>query len=338
MLASGIDPPLPRAVSATIAVADRLRHAWLRTLGAPARRLVVDRELRVALVLSTVCTTALIGTLLFPLWLLALGPIVWGVPHLVADVRYMVVRTGFSTRRPLWIAAGLPLLWLAGGGPLIVGFIGTVAVAVLARASIRRRVVALVVVITVALGFVGLAERAELVFGHAHNFFAIALWWGWRRRRERAHWVPLVLLVAATALLLSPLAVRVVDLAWAPDGVGRPFQLARLAGGDVSTLGLRLVLVFCFAQTVHYAIWLHLLPDEDRDRRTVVTFRKTVADLRRDLGDAGLAVAVLLSVALVAWALLDLADANRGYFRVARFHGHLELMAATLLLLERPRR
>jgi len=43
----------------------------------------------------------------------------------------------------------------------------------------------------------------------------------------------------------------------------------------------------------------------------------------------------VLSVALVGWALVDLADANRGYFRVARFHGHLELMAIALLLLER---
>ena len=34
---------------------------------------------------------------------------------------------------------------------------------------------------------------------------------------------------------------------------------------------------------------------------------------------------------------LDLMQANRGYFRMARFHGHLEIMAGTLLLLEHRR-
>ena len=36
-------------------------------------------------------------------------------------------------------------------------------------------------------------------------------------------------------------------------------------------------------------------------------------------------------------AVFDLLHASHGYFRVARFHGHLELMAGALLLLERRR-
>jgi hypothetical protein len=38
------------------------------------------------------------------------------------------------------------------------------------------------------------------------------------------------------------------------------------------------------------------------------------------------------------WATFDLMHASHGYFRMARFHGHLELMAGALLLLERTRR
>jgi hypothetical protein len=32
----------------------------------------------------------LVGTALAPMWMLALGPIVLGVPHLLADLRYCV--------------------------------------------------------------------------------------------------------------------------------------------------------------------------------------------------------------------------------------------------------
>ena len=47
-----------------------------------------------------------------------------------------------------------------------------------------------------------------------------------------------------------------------------------------------------------------------------------------------MAVAALLSVGITAWALFDLVEANEGYFRMAQFHAHLEVMAIALLLLE----
>ena len=79
------------------------------------------------------------------------------------------------------------------------------------------------------------------------------------------------------------------------------------------------------------------LPDEDRGRATPTSFRASHQALRQDLGDLGLGVAALLALGLAAWAVFDLLHASHGYFRVARFHGHLELMAGALLLLERRR-
>ena len=75
----------------------------------------------------------------------------------------------------------------------------------------------------------------------------------------------------------------------------------------------------------------------DEARATPPTFRASYEHLRRDLGDAGLAVAALLALGVAAWAAVDLAHAHHGYFRLARFHAHLEIMAGTLLLLERSR-
>ncbi len=300
------------------------------------------RELRVCAIFSTVVVTALLGTMLAPLWLLALGPLIWGVPHLVADLRYLVVRTGYARRPRLLVLGGLPLVMIGLGADLTWGFVGAVAVAVVSRASLRRRMLAVGLLSGCAVGLWSIGDLNDVVFGHVHNFAALALWWIWRPRRTRLHWIPIALLAAAVGFLLSPWAVECMamlgGLQWFPAGEDSARQLWRLAPGLSPDLGLRLVLLFCLMQSVHYALWLHMLPDEDRGRSTVMTFRASYRQLERDIGLAGLWVAILLGSGIVLWAVLDLSEASRGYFRMARFHGHLEIMAGVVLLLERGRR
>lgn len=121
-----------------ISSADTLRRSWLRALGPFGARLARDREFRVSVVFSAVVVSALLGTLVAPLWLLVLGPLVWGVPHIAADIRYLVVRTGFGQRPALWVLGGIPLLLLGAGVDLVWGFVGAAGVAVVARAPMTR--------------------------------------------------------------------------------------------------------------------------------------------------------------------------------------------------------
>ena len=333
---------LTRAVvSAPIAAADWLRRRWLRLLGPLARPIVTRRELRVALGFSAMIVSALVATLVAPLWMLILGPLVWGVPHLVADLRYLVVRTGYHRRRLLWLVAGGPLLWVGLGGELWWGFLGAGATALLARARLLPRLLALTLLLACGAGLAWLGRVGDVIFAHAHNFIAVGLWWLWRPRSSRLHWVPLALLVLVSVFLLGDVALRLAQasggLEWFGGRMNLDYQLWRLSPGVAPELGLRLVLLFCFGQTIHYAIWLQLLPDEDRGRATPTSFRASHQALRQDLGDLGLGVAALLALGLAAWAVFDLLHASHGYFRAARFHGHLELMAGALLLLERRR-
>ncbi len=337
-VSGGTLSPLPRPLVAAITAVDRLRRSWLSALGRPGRALVRKRELRVAVIFSVMVTTALIGSLVAPFWLLLLGPVVWGVPHVVADIRYLVVRSGYHQRPRVALLGGLTLLWMALGGPLVEGLLCTAAVALLARAGLIRRLVVAAVIVLFAFFLDGLGRYGNIAFAHLHNFTPLLLWWIWRRRVGKLHMIPLVLLVAATCFLLSPVAL---DVAQALGGLGRfstemgpKAQLWRLAADIDPAWGMRLVLLFCFSQSIHYGLWLHLLPDEDRDRATPLTFRATVEGLRVDLGDVGLVVAALLSIGVAVWALIDLVGANAGYFRMAQFHAHLEVMAIALFVLE----
>lgn len=336
------DPPFGSAAGhRLVASADAVRLRWFRALGPVGSRLARDRELRVSVVFSAVVLSALAGTLVAPLWLLVLGPLVWGVPHIAADLRYLVVRTGFGRRRVLWLVAGIPLLLLGAGMDLVWGFVGAAGVALIAKAPLMRRLMAATLLLGAGLALDRIGHSGDIVFGHVHNVAAVGFWWAWRARRGRAHWLPLVLLIAASGLLLSAVGVDLVGsrFAWHATGDSADRQLWRLAPGLAPMQGMRLVLLFCFMQSVHYAMWLQMIPDEERRRSTVMTFRASIRDLHADFDRVALYVFVILAVGLIGWASFDMLAAGRGYFRMARFHGTLEVMAAALLILERsPRR
>jgi hypothetical protein len=321
-----------------IAAADRVRRWWLRRLGRVLRPLIRQRELRVAVVGSTMVLTALTATLVAPLWLLILGPLVWGVPHLVADLRYMLVRPGYHRRLGMVLLAGPPLGYVALGGDLLWGFVAGALALTVARASPGRRALGVVMLAGIAGAFAALGRTGDVVFAHLHNAIAVLLWWAWRPRTSRLHWLPLALMAAASVFLLSETALVAAHVSggmeWFAGDMGPDYQTWRLSPGVSPGWALRLVLLFCFAQTIHYGVWLNLLPDEDRERRAPPPLRARWDGLVADMGRPLLYAAIAVSVGLALWAVRDLMAACHGYFRMARFHGHLELIAAALMLVE----
>jgi hypothetical protein len=166
----------------------------------------------------------------------------------------------------------------------------------------------------------------------------VALWWRWRGRRDRLHLAPLALFAAAALALLAVDAPAIAS----HGGLGAVLLrtsiaplAAGLAPGLAPALGARVVVLFAFAQAVHYGVWLRLVPEDDRAQPTPRTFRKTFRALRADLSLPLLVVALLGALAVGAWAAHDLIAARAGYARFSWSHGYLELAAAALVLLER---
>lgn len=318
---------------------DRVRIRFYRALGTLARPLVRQRELRVAVLGSLLVVSSLAAAILLPVWLLALGPIVWGTPHLLSDVRYLVVRRGYHRRPGLWFAAGVPLALAAAGAGLLNGLLAAAGALLVARASRTRKVTALVVVGMLALGAHRLGGARDIVFAHAHNFIAVALWWTWRARTGRAHLaVPLLVLLASGWILLGDIDAFVIDhgiTAFGPERFTFADLCWELAPGVRGPLAIRLVLLFAFAQAVHYAVWIRLIPEDDRPRATPRTFRATYRALELDFGRIALWLACACAFAFAAWAVVDLSVARHAYLRFALFHGHLELAALALWWAER---
>lgn len=319
---------------------DRVRVSLLHALGPVASRLAGDQELRVAVygVLFVIGALALACTL--PLWMLALGPILLGVPHVLSDFRYLVARRGLHRNKLLVILGFGPLVAVAAGGGLLAGLTAVAGTLVAARTTAWRRGLGLALTAAAMVVVWRVGWIADVVFAHLHNFLAVGLWWAWRPRNGRGHWVVLVAFLAAATLILSGLPLPLVEHTgglWTPAvNVGPGEIFGSLAPGLPTELAMRVVLLFTFAQSIHYAVWLRLVPEEDRGRRTPRTFVATWRALRDDLGLPLLAIAGATAVAVAVWAVVDLSAARTGYLRMALFHGHLELVAVTLLLI-RPR-
>jgi hypothetical protein len=329
------------AVESVLRPVDWVRLRTLHSLGPIGGRLASDRDLRIAVAgtLGAIFAFSLATTT--PMWLLAIGPIVLGIPHVLADIRYLVVRRGFHERRLLVIFAFGPLLAVAFGAGLLGGLVAALGAVAVSRTTALKRTIGIAIV----LGLIGVTwyygHYADVVFAHVHNGIAIVLWWFWRRR-PASHLVPLLVILGGGALLLFGATDPILEATGGLVAPGTGLDLYRLSFGlapDVPMVwAARLIVFFAFAQAIHYLVWLRLVPEDDRGRATVRTFRASYRALVSDLGRPLLVLSLLAAIALAVWATIDLAEAREGYLNMALFHGDLELVALALFLCEgRPR-
>ncbi|MDI1445337.1 hypothetical protein [Polyangium sp. 6x1] len=328
-------PPL----DAPLAGLDHLRRLGLRLLGPfLSRSLLTDRERRVSVLGSVLIVTAFFLTASFPVVMLVLGPLVWGIPHVIADVRYLVARPGLH-RRPLVLAAiGVGILGAGLGFGVRGGLVGAALALCVARASWSRRLLGLGVVGALFAAAQRAGWLADLAFAHLHNLVAVVIWWAWRPRKTRLHLVPIALFAAGTALLLVGAAEPL--LAWsrgaeAPwTGLGMRYLSWSLSPKPTGPLAERLVVLYAFAQATHYIVWLRLMPEDDRPSKTPRSYRQSFRALAGDIGGLILWLSAIGALALIVWAFFGPGAARDGYLRLAFFHGHLELAAGALLWAE----
>lgn len=313
------------AIDRVAAPIDHLRTRVLRATGPVGRRLVADRELRVATNATVGIAVATATSTLLPLWMLIVGPLLFGVAHLAADLRYLVVRPGLHRQGALVVAAGAPIVAYGLGAPVAVGLAAVVGAAIATPGTAARRVG--VGVVGAALVAIGVAAPfwTQLALSHAHNLVGIGVWWLWRGRAHPWHLVPVALFTLVfTAILGGAFDGAAVA---EPAATPAPLVAAWLAPRIPDPWATRLVISFAFAQQVHYSVWLRLVPDDARARVTSRNLRRTLRDTVDDLGWPLVIGAIALGVGLIGWASIAMVPARDAYLHLARFHGVLELAA-----------
>lgn len=339
-----VSPSVDVRIEAALAPLDAARRGVLCLCVGAARGLVADRDARVAVLGTIALVVALTGAAVAPLWLLVLGPLVLGVPHLLADLRYLALQPGLHRRRGAWLFVGVPLALTWCVPHVWVGLFAPLGAIALIRAPIARRAVAAAAIVLAAFACARAGRIADIAFAHLHNVVAIVLFVSWRsssnargERRRGREYVAAAFAAASLAILggaLDPLFVAA--RAWQAPATGLDLdRLVRaLSPVDDPVRGVRWVLFFAFAQSMHYAIWLRLVPEVAREKAGMRPFVGSYRALVRDVGRPLLALCALVTAALVAYAFVDVCAARDGYLRLAVFHGHLELAALAVIVLE----
>ncbi|MFO0600531.1 MAG: hypothetical protein U0228_34810 [Myxococcaceae bacterium] len=313
------------------ASAYRLATPWLGGLWA-------NRDRRVAWMGLVSVTFSFALTVIAPMWLLALGPVLLGVPHLVADARYLVAQPKLHERGPLAWVAVLPLLATGFGAPPVVSLLVLACAVALARASVTKRIFGAVAWLGLSALSLGWPTEFLFAFLHLHNVVAIAWWWALHGRRTRLSWAVPALVAVGTLAILSGALDPLINWSTPATATSLPDFIASNAPFVATPMGTRLVLSFAFLQSVHYAMWLRLVPEDARARPAPRPFRETWRALVADFGAPMLAAFTLIALAITAWGAVDLAQARLGYLNLAAFHGYLELGAGLLFVLEARKR
>jgi hypothetical protein len=329
-----------------VATLDRVRGrtygALLRVPG--TRAVVAHKERRLALLLALGALPALLFAIFLPSFSLVVAPLVLGVPHLAADLRYLVIKPRWP-RALLWLllAGSLAVLGLRGVELLTQRSLAGLEIAAAwlwcaAAAGLASRAPAWKLGITAALlSLIGVAgwsspEVTRLAFGYAHNLVAIALWLTFFGGASRSAFLALgVVAVATLALLFGgssflPPAQALLGERLSPLGdmfapASDWFALPSTGPG----WGLGILTSFAFLQSVHYLLWLHVIPGQEVPGNRTRSFAQSWQFLQHDFGPAGLLFIAGLTAITLAGLFVAPGSARTAYTSLSTFHGYLEL-------------
>lgn len=324
----------PSSIASIAIPLDLVRAAVLRVAGRTGRVFLSDRAARVGLYAAFGLVVALAIACVAPVWAFALGPVVLGVPHLVADVRYLVVRPRLHERRPLVLATGVPLVLATIFQSPALGLsagIGAILFATGERVELSRLRIALLGALGVAIAFAARSPRtASLVLLHGHNALAVVVFLVAFARSRRVGAVVALGAVVATIALLGGVFDSVFLSAVAGSGprTGLSFAgMMDILAPNITdpVLAMRVAVLFVFAQGFHYVIWLRVVPEEARERAGIRSFGSSIKALEREIGLGVVVVTALLAALLLARAGTSLEAARVLYLRASGFHGYLEI-------------
>jgi hypothetical protein len=326
------------AAAATASLLDGARRPLVRALVRvePARRVFVDRRARVLASSLIAAATSFVVAAWQPLVSLWLGAALFGVPHVVAGLRQVAVRERRAPLTLLFVAAALVVgsVELCASGTRIAddamrAYVLLFAAAMVSELGVGRARWWPLVAVAAGAGLV--SPRVTLVaLAHLHGLSAI----GEYVRRARGRGIPAWPFVAAVAALMLAIAVGACDALftarlWAPRSAAASLvaEAAGSAFDGASGVTLRRWLVlYAFGQALHFAIWLRLVPDIERDARVPHTFRHALRLFRADFGRWAQPV-LIACVAAAPLLLVGGGRAREAYFALGYFHVGLEAAA-----------
>jgi len=291
-----------------------------------------------ALALGAPIATAVIGLILF------------GILHNLLEIRYVAGRFAGLLGRPFLdllvaLVTGIVVCRLLAGvigrpAQLAEILLGYTIVALAARHGLdgRRRVAAWVVVATAAVVSLTYPAYHFVVLTHLHNVVPLFFLWEWSRRitsrpgRQAFRAVQLLWVLAIPVVILLGLldGSLTTDPGIVRSVVGDGQTVLATSGPPGATatvLGTRFLTVFAFMQTMHYVVWVALLPRVAPDASA--SFEARVPWVT---GPRLWAVGFLVAAVFAVLFGIDFAQGKALYAALASYHAYLEIPVLLAML------
>jgi hypothetical protein len=335
-------------VSAVIAAADGWRRLALRLVlrGPGIRAIFIRPERRVPVAEALCVATAAATSVASPVVSLWLGASVLGLPHILSGIRHVAVRRSLHPLTRVCVLASvilgvLTLVHLTSGIPFFIGlFALSMAIEVLtSTAPTAQKAVFLPGVALGAVVALHWSYFFVIAVTHLHTLTSLSFFSIEARRRGIRVWPlwGLSLLVVAAALS-GALDTIISQRAWAqnmgPDAVVQ--ILGHVVDTSSATMLARSLFFYAFGQSLHYMVWLRLVPEVDRSSPVPQSFSLALANLKRDFGRWTVPALALCVVGGIAMIVSGRA-ARDAYFVLVYFHIGLEAAGWLRLRLNSPR-
>jgi hypothetical protein len=182
----------------------------------------------------------------------------------------------------------------------------------------------------------GAPALSLVVLLHAHNLVALAAWlFLYRTRKQRgAVAAPLALVFLGAGLLASGVLLPFTF----GSGVYQAFGAHLLAATDILAPGLPddlaigLTLSWIFLQSIHYLVWLVLVPMDADAGSGATSFRTSLRVLVRELGGPGFALCAVTFLTFAGLGGIAPLATRNAYLALASFHVWLEVAVLGFLV------
>jgi hypothetical protein len=342
--------------------ADQFRVTFLRSTlsNSRIRSIFRNREERVFCMFIALSILYLPIALFAPLFLLFIGPIIYGIPHLFASIRYVPNTIDLSCEKNkkvtfkkyltfitgIFISVGIfrvisdvvspnsiinSYFYLPEFFSLLVTFVGTIFI-FKKNFSESIRAFSVLVVFLIAAWMMPLWTTGALII--LHNFIAFIYWIASAsNKRERVMAILALLIFTALNILvmlgtfdflykhITPLGQLVfADMNYAVLG-----KLIAPWSTDYHTW-FHLTVIYAFGQALHYFVWMKAIPDYHHDNKVPTSFRQSYKLLYKRLGSSYSNIMLLFIVLFWGlWLFVQVPQARVLYFAIASYHGYMEI-------------
>jgi hypothetical protein len=323
------------------------------------KQLFLNRSNRVFLLFSLAFIFYLSASLFFPLWVLFLGPIIWGVPHLISSLRY--TNLNFDKKKKYRLHAfqfsawalvfvyrfcidilKIDLFWaeytlLFESFVLMSSFIFQTYV--VKRWSMNSFIYFLFFSGLILSTYYFTIETALLAL-IGHNYVPLIAWYkSCQNKNDTKIFAYASLLFITTSVLILKGAFDGLYTLLAPSGhinflnwdyseVIAPFVRENY---DYQ-FWFRVVVLYAFSQALHYFIWLKAIPENFQQSEHSPSFRWSYLKLSNDFGSSSvLLLGLLILFSSGIWLVYEFQVARLVYFGLASYHGFMEISAIPFL-------